>query len=193
MYRCFATSAVRETQTKPHSEAPFQTCGCGSIVKKHWQEWTKPKVSCIASGSENGPTVPQNVKQLRSDLPITSLGHTEKGENHSTSKLVHTVSQAPDRTGNVPRTRVSQSLWTKRGISSFSCTQWNNPKSYSTTIWSTGHITYWSCIIKHHIYTLYYGNEAAMYWARRTLMNHKNAMFSEETQAGTLEHTSMYF
>lgn len=132
----------------------------------------------IASGKENGPTVPQNVKQLRSDLPITSLGHTEKDENHIASKLVHTVSQVPNRTGNAHK-HVNQSLWSKRGISSFKFTQWNNPKSYSTTIWITGH--YWIVYYKtpHSYNGRLYGNEAAMYWARWALMNCKNAMFSD--------------
>lgn len=39
-----------------------------------------------------------------------------------------------------------------------------------------------SCIIKHHIYTM--EGSTAMKQQR---------MFSEEIQAGTLEHTSMYF
>lgn len=137
-------------QTKPHSEAPLQTCRCGSRVKSTGKNEWNQKLRAM----KTGPTVPQNVRQLRSDLPITSLGHTEKGENHMTSKLVHTVSQAPDRTGNAHKhVLTSQSLWTKRGMSSFSFSQWNNPKSYSTTIWITGH--YWIMYYKTpHIYTM---------------------------------------
>lgn len=134
-----------------HSEAPFHTCGCASMVKKRWQEWMKPKPLHIASGNENGFRVPQNVERLKSDLSIISLGHTKKRENHIASKLVHKVSQVPAQTGNVSQTPVNQSLWTICGVSRLSSTQQNNLKSYLTTIWITER--YWISYLKiPHIY-----------------------------------------
>lgn len=99
---------------------------------------------------KTGPTVPQNVRQLRSDLPITSLGHTKKGENHMTSKLVHTVSQAPDRTGNAHK-HVLNSHYGQNVACLLSVL--HNETTRRAILQQSGLLgTTESCIIRHHTF-----------------------------------------